>query len=99
MPTISRGALSIDHDHFAPIEIDGKTVDVVRRAWYPYTSVFNLTGHPAVSLPSGFDRDGLPLAIQLVARPGADALLMKVAAAFEQLRPWAHLRPALPQLD
>ena len=99
MPTISRGALSIDHDHFAPIEIDGKTVDVVRRAWYPYTSVFNLTGHPAVSLPSGFDRDGLPLAIQLVARPGADALLMKVAAAFEQLRPWAHLKPALPQLD
>lgn len=43
MPTISRGALSIDYDHFAPIEIDGKTADVVRRAWYPYTSVFNLT--------------------------------------------------------
>jgi aspartyl-tRNA(Asn)/glutamyl-tRNA(Gln) amidotransferase subunit A len=99
MPTISRGALPVDHDHFAPIEIDGKTVDVVRRAWYPYTSVFNLTGHPAVSLPCGFDRDGLPLAIQLVARPGADAFLLKVSAAFERLRPWAHRRPALPMLD
>lgn len=98
-PTISRGALSVDHDHFAPIEIDGKTADVVRRAWYPYTSVFNLTGHPAVSLPCGFDRDGLPLAIQLVARPGADAFLLKVAAAFERVRPWAHRRPALPMLD
>lgn len=98
-PTIARGALPVDHDHFAPIEIDGKTVDVVRRAWYPYTSVFNLTGHPAVSLPCGFDRDGLPLAIQLVGRPGADVFLMKVAAAFERLRPWAHRRPVLPALD
>jgi aspartyl-tRNA(Asn)/glutamyl-tRNA(Gln) amidotransferase subunit A len=99
MPTISRGALPIDQDHFAPIEIDGKTVDVVRRAWYPYTSVFNLTGHPAVSLPCGFDRDGLPLAIQLVGRPGADAFLLKVAATFERLRPWAQKRPSLPMLD
>jgi aspartyl-tRNA(Asn)/glutamyl-tRNA(Gln) amidotransferase subunit A len=55
---------------------------------------FNLTGNPAVSLPCGFDRDGMPLAIQLVARPGADAELLRVAAAFESARPWAERTPA-----
>jgi aspartyl-tRNA(Asn)/glutamyl-tRNA(Gln) amidotransferase subunit A len=56
---------------------------------------FNLTGNPAVSLPCGFDRDGMPLAIQLIARPGADADLLRVAVAFEAARPWADRRPAV----
>src|SRR5205807_8169530 len=45
-PTLSRTALSIDHDFFAPIEIDGKPADTVRKAWYPYTYTlpFNLSG-------------------------------------------------------
>ena len=54
---------------------------------------FNLTGNPAVSLPCGIDADGMPVAIQLIARPGADAELLRVAAAFERERPWPH--PAL----
>ena len=41
-PTLSRTALAIDHDFFAPIEIDGETADTVRKAWYPYTLPFNL---------------------------------------------------------
>ncbi len=93
MPTVSRTALSIEHDHFAPIEIDGKTVGTVRQSWYPYTLPFNLTGHPAVSLPCGFGKDGLPVAVQLVGRAGDDAFLMRVAAAFERVRPWSHIRP------
>jgi len=99
MPTLSRAALPIDHDHFANIEIDGQQVDTCRRAWYPYTLPFNLTGHPAVSLPCGWDSDGLPMGLQLVARPGQDAFLLRVAAIFEKTRPWAHRRPNLPELD
>ena len=53
---------------------------------------FNLTGNPAVSLPCGFDAAGMPLAIQLVARPGEDAELLRVAAAFEGARPWASVQ-------
>jgi aspartyl-tRNA(Asn)/glutamyl-tRNA(Gln) amidotransferase subunit A len=93
MPTLSRSAVPIDQDFFGPIEIDNQLVENIRASWYPYTMPFNLTGNPAVSLPCGFDRDGMPLAIQLIARPGADAELLRVAAAFEAARPWADRRP------
>ncbi|HYF06519.1 MAG TPA: amidase family protein, partial [Acetobacteraceae bacterium] len=99
MPTLSRTALPIEQDFFAPITIDNEPVENLRAAWYPYTMPFNLTGNPAVSLPMGFASDGLPVAIQLVARPGEDARLMRVAALFEAARPWAGHRPALPELD
>jgi aspartyl-tRNA(Asn)/glutamyl-tRNA(Gln) amidotransferase subunit A len=99
MPTLSRTALPIDQDFFGPIEIDGEAVPNLRAAWYPYTMPFNLTGNPAVSLPCGFATDGLPVGLQLVARPGEDARLLRVAALFEAARPWAQRRPELPELD
>lgn len=99
MPTLSRTALPIDQDFFGPITIDNDEVPNLRAAWYPYTMPFNLTGNPAVSLPCGFASDGLPVAIQLVARPGEDARLMRVAALFEAARPWGQHRPSLPGLD
>jgi len=98
MPTLSRSALPIKQDFFGPIIIDNAEVPNLRAAWYPYTMPFNLTGNPAVSLPVGFGRDGLPLAIQLVARPGEDARLLQVAAVLERVRPWAQARPAVPGL-
>jgi aspartyl-tRNA(Asn)/glutamyl-tRNA(Gln) amidotransferase subunit A len=93
MPTLSRSAVPIDQDFFGPIEIDNQSVENIRASWYPYTMPFNLTGNPAISLPCGFDAAGMPLAIQLVARPGEDAALLGVAAAFEQARPWVEARP------
>ena len=98
-PTLSRTALPLDQDFFAPIEIDGNPIDTMRRAWYPYTLPFNMTGNPAVSLPCGWASDGLPAGLQLIARIGEDALLLRAAAAFEKARPWAHRRPPLPALD
>ncbi len=95
MPTLSRSAVPIDQDFFGPIEIDNQLVENIRASWYPYTMPFNLTGNPAISLPCGFDAAGMPLAIQLVARPGEDAALLRVAAAFEQARPWAQARPGV----
>ena len=95
MPTLSRPALPIGQDFFGPIEIDNQPVENIRAAWYPYTMPFNLTGYPAVSLPAGFDSAGLPLAIQLIARPGEDERLLRAAALFEQARPWAGRVPAI----
>jgi amidase len=61
----------------------------------PLTSLFNLTGQPAVALPAGIGEDGLPLSVQLVGRPGAEDLLYSLAGQFEAAAPWADKRPAL----
>jgi aspartyl-tRNA(Asn)/glutamyl-tRNA(Gln) amidotransferase subunit A len=83
MPTLTRAALPIDQDLFGTIGIDGKNFDNVRQHWFPWTMLFNMTGHPAISVPSGFGRDGLPTGLQLVGRFRADAELLRVAALFE----------------
>jgi amidase len=61
----------------------------------PCYGVFNATGQPAASVPAGFDAAGLPLAVQLVGRPGDEATLLSLAAQVEQARPWADRRPPL----
>jgi aspartyl-tRNA(Asn)/glutamyl-tRNA(Gln) amidotransferase subunit A len=83
MPTITRTALPIEQELFGTIEIDGKHFDSVRPHWFPWTMPFNMTGHPAISLPSGFGGDGLPIGLQLVGRFRADAELLRVSALFE----------------
>jgi len=83
MPTLTRTALAIDQDLFGSIEIDGQRFDNLRPHWFPWTMPFNMTGHPAISLPCGFDREGLPIGIQLVGRFRADAELLRIAALFE----------------
>jgi aspartyl-tRNA(Asn)/glutamyl-tRNA(Gln) amidotransferase subunit A len=97
-PTLSRTTLAIDHDFFTAIEIDGVTADTVRKAWYPYTLPFNLSGNPAVTLPCGFGADGLPIGLQLVGPHLGDARLLRAAALFETARPWAGERPQVPGL-
>ncbi|HTV89803.1 MAG TPA: amidase [Stellaceae bacterium] len=92
-PTLSRTALPIGHDFFAPIDIDGVPADTVRRAWYPYTLPFNLAGNPAVTLPCGRGEGGLPIGLQLVGPCLGDTRLLRAAALFEAARPWADRQP------
>ncbi|MGX1271707.1 amidase [Streptomyces phaeoluteigriseus] len=59
------------------------------------TWAFNLSGHPAISLPAGFGSDGCPVGLQVVAAHGREAVLLSVAAAAEARAgvlgtPWAH---------
>jgi amidase len=53
-------------------------------AFYPYTAQWNHAGTPAVSMPVGRTDDGLPLAVQLIARRGDDAMLMSLAGWLER---------------
>jgi aspartyl-tRNA(Asn)/glutamyl-tRNA(Gln) amidotransferase subunit A len=73
-----------------PSEVAGRKV--THLGWtlcYP----FNYSGQPAVSIPAGWTATGLPVGLQIVGRRLEDALVLRAAAAFEALRPWAARRP------
>ncbi len=75
-----------------PSEVAGRKV--THLGWtlcYP----FNYSGQPAVTVPAGWTITGLPVGLQIVGRRLEDALVLRAAAAFEALRPWATRRPRL----
>jgi len=74
--------------------IDGSEVDP-HLGWSPFTWPINLAGLPAATLPCGFDRDGLPIGLQIVAPWLDEPTIFKIAAAFEQAQPWAKFWPSL----
>ena len=59
------------------------------------TGPFNATGMPAISLPCGFDADGLPVGLQLAGRPFDEALVLRAAHAYEQATDWHRRTPEL----
>jgi aspartyl-tRNA(Asn)/glutamyl-tRNA(Gln) amidotransferase subunit A len=56
---------------------------------------FNVTGSPALSVPVGFSKAGLPLSMQIVGRPFSEALLYRVAHAYERAAGWVDKHPTL----
>lgn len=74
------GTLGVD-------EIDGQPVDP-HLGWSPFSWPINLAGLPAATIPCGFDRDGLPVGLQIVAPWLEESRIFRVAAAFEAARPW-----------
>jgi amidase len=68
---------------------------VTAGAWVSFTSQFNISGQPAISLPLHRNADGLPIGMQLVAAYGREDVLIRVASQLEQAAPWAHLTPNL----
>ncbi len=53
------------------------------------TYAFSVLGLPAISIPCGFTRDGLPVGLQIVGRRRGEAAVLRAAAAFEAAQPWA----------
>ena len=90
-PTLARSALRIGsyEGRGAPYTLNGAL------RWVPFNGVWNHVGNPAAAVPAGFDADGLPLSVQLVARPGEEATLFSLAHELEVARPWADARPPI----
>lgn len=61
--------------------------------WTPFTYPFDLTGQPAATVPCGFDREGLPIGLQIVGRWKDDVAVLRASAAFEAAHPWGDRRP------
>jgi aspartyl-tRNA(Asn)/glutamyl-tRNA(Gln) amidotransferase subunit A len=74
--------------------IDGTMVDP-HLGWSPFTWPINLVGLPAATLPCGFDRDGLPIGLQIVAPWLDEPTIFRIAAAFEAAQPWSSFWPPL----
>ncbi len=60
-----------------------------------FTAPFNLAGLPAMSLPCGFTKEGLPLGLQIISRAWADAKVLNVGYAFEQATEWHKKFPTI----
>ena len=65
----------------------------VLRRYMPGTSMFNMSGQPAMSVPLAWSKDGLPLGMMFAARLGEEAMLFRLAGQLEQVRPWKDKRP------
>lgn len=77
-----------------------KIVDLTKWAFFErpaLTTPACLTGYPAMSVCTGFGQGGLPIAMQLIAKPWAEPTLLRAAYAYEQAHSWRAQRPAIAQ--
>jgi len=75
------------------IEEASKDAVAISRLYTRFTAPFNLTGLPAVTIPCGFSSQGLPIGLELVARPWDDGVLLATAAYFQSATDWHQHHP------
>ncbi|MFN0313942.1 MAG: amidase [Burkholderiales bacterium] len=76
------------------VKLGGEEESVLAASWR-YTFPYNLTGLPAISVPCGFDHDGLPIGLQLAAKPFDEMTLLAAAHAYERTHEWKDAMPVL----
>lgn len=63
--------------------------------WISFTYPFNMTGHPAASIPCGWSSDGLPIGMQIVGKRFDELTVLQASKAFEEVAPWQEKKPPL----
>jgi aspartyl-tRNA(Asn)/glutamyl-tRNA(Gln) amidotransferase subunit A len=76
------------------VQVSGKPESVLAASWR-FTYPYNLTGLPAISVPCGFDRDGLPIGLQIAGKPFDETTVLRVAHAYERSQDWKDRWPQL----
>lgn len=88
-PTLA--VLPFEAGRLAPADMG----DAYWTEWTPFSYPFNLTQQPAISVPCGFSKSGLPIGLQLVGPMHRDDLVLRAAAAYEAATDWHRQRPRL----
>ena len=95
-PTTARVAEPWGTYNLGRSDVDVKDIpEQIFRALCEFTLPHNILGTPAISLPLAMHSSGLPIGVQLGARPAEEHVLLQVASALEEARPWADRVPAL----
>jgi amidase len=76
-----------------PQEIDGREMDTYHR-WMEVSLFATLAGCPAINVPVGFNRDGLPMGMQIIGRNFADLEVLQLAFSYEQATQWVDKHPS-----
>ena len=76
------------------VQVAGKPESVLAASWR-FTYPYNLTGLPAISVPCGFDHDGLPIGLQIAGKPFDESAVLSVAHAYERAHDWKNRWPKL----
>jgi len=90
-PTASITAPPIGAEH---VEMNGEQIPL-RAALLGMNRPANFTGHPAISVPCGFTRGGLPVGLQLIGRSFDESTLLRIALAYERAHDWRDRHPKL----
>ena len=88
-PTLPATAALADQEMF---DYAGMEEDVTS-SYVRTTAPFNLSGQPALTVPCGFDRDGLPIGLQIAGRPFDEVTVLRIGAAYESTTSWSEHRP------
>jgi len=78
-----------------PMSQELSHIPPILRRYMPATSMFNMSGQPAMSVPLAWNAAGLPLGMMFAARFGDEATLFRLAAQLEQTRPWKKKLPSV----
>jgi Asp-tRNA(Asn)/Glu-tRNA(Gln) amidotransferase A subunit family amidase len=94
-PTTPMAAYPHPGDARGPTTVAGQEVRLPGLQNQRYTEAISHAGYPAITVPAGWTRDGLPVGLQIAGHHAADAAVLIAAAAFEEARPWTNRRPTI----
>ncbi|MFX1594371.1 MAG: amidase, partial [Promethearchaeota archaeon] len=88
---IGNSSVINDETTMTNIIINGKNVTAL--GWIPFTYPFNISGHPAASIPCGWSSEGMPIGMQIVGKRFDELKVLQVSKAFEEVAPWQDKKP------